>query len=106
MKLSRLCSCGRIVKGRCEICQQAKAAKADDYRERDRYPKGWDELSRLYRAEHPLCENCMSFDRATPASEVHHIKPVRKWPELALDASNLIAVCRQCHEILERETVR
>jgi len=106
MKLSRLCSCGRIVKGRCEICQQAKAAKADDYRApfREVYPKGWDELSVIYRAENPLCEHCLQKGFVTPAKDTHHKIKITQRPDLALDRSNLMAVCRKCHSELDRKS--
>lgn len=32
------------------------------------------------------------------ASEVDHIKPLKTHPELAMDRSNLQALCRNCHE--------
>jgi 5-methylcytosine-specific restriction endonuclease McrA len=28
---------------------------------------------------------------------VHHIKPVRLAPDLALDPDNLVTLCRSCH---------
>ena len=34
------------------------------------------------------------------AEEIHHIKPVRVYPELELDESNLIALCDRCHFVL------
>ena len=31
------------------------------------------------------------------ATEVHHIKELREYPELALDEDNLISLCTKCH---------
>jgi 5-methylcytosine-specific restriction protein A len=105
MRTSRLCRCGEIVQGNCGKCDQAKQAKADDYRtpKHLRYPPGWAKLSLLYRKENPLCEVCADQGKATPATEVHHIIPVRQNWSLSLDRSNLISVCRRCHEELEKE---
>ncbi len=33
------------------------------------------------------------------AEEVHHIKELREYPNLALDDHNLISLCIQCHNI-------
>lgn len=32
------------------------------------------------------------------ATEAHHVKPLEKYPELALDLDNGMGVCRDCHE--------
>ena len=43
--------------------------------------------------EHPLCEKCgIRF-----SVDVHHIKPLKEYPELALDPDNLEALCKRCH---------
>lgn len=33
------------------------------------------------------------------AEQVHHIKELKEYPELALDDDNLISLCVQCHNI-------
>ena len=35
------------------------------------------------------------------ANTVHHIKPLREYPELCLEPSNLISLSRDAHEIIE-----
>ena len=55
-------------------------------------------LSRAMRASIPFCECC----RTRPGVEVHH---VIKWADSEtsrLDPSNLVVVCRDCHELVER----
>jgi hypothetical protein len=55
-------------------------------------------LSRNIRANHPMCEVC----EVRPSTEVHH---KRKWSESVhgrLDPRNLLAVCRECHELVEK----
>lgn len=39
--------------------------------------------------------------KVTPASEVHHIVPVRASESLRLDRRNLISVCEECHREIE-----
>ena len=58
----------------------------------------WKGLSRAIRANHPFCEVC----EKRPSTEVHH---KRKWydsVEGRLDPRNLVAVCRECHELIEK----
>ena len=33
------------------------------------------------------------------ADEVHHIKELREYPELALDDDNLVSLCAKCHNM-------
>lgn len=34
------------------------------------------------------------------ATEVHHVKEMKKFPELWLEDDNLISLCTQCHNIV------
>lgn len=38
------------------------------------------------------------------ATEVHHIKELKDYPELALVDSNLIGLCWRCHEDTKKRT--
>lgn len=38
------------------------------------------------------------------ANTVHHIKPVREYPELCLDVDNLVSLSHEAHEIIEGRT--
>ena len=38
----------------------------------------------------------------TAATEVHHIVKIKDRPELRLEWSNLMSVCRDCHERIEK----
>ncbi len=57
----------------------------------------WIRLRDAHRAEHPLCEPCLSRSRTTPVDHVHHKIPRESRPDLALDPSNLESVCLPCH---------
>lgn len=65
---------------------------------------GWDwaEFSRRYRAEQPLCELCQANGLVEPAASVHHIDKIEDAPERRLDRANLIALCRDCHKLADR----
>lgn len=52
--------------------------------------------------DHYLCQNCLRNHRIKKATEVHHIKPVMDFPELALDLGNLESLCWRCHEETKR----
>ena len=102
MKLPRVCRCGRVVTGTCE-CQAIHTASADDHRpgKAQRYGKGWDDLSRRYRAKHPLCEACLVKGNTKQADDVHHRQKVKDRPDLLLQWDNLMSVCRACHAKIE-----
>lgn len=57
----------------------------------------WIRLRDAYRAEHPVCEKC---GRAL-TQHVHHVKPRKTHPELALDWGNLQSLCVSCHNACE-----
>ena len=42
----------------------------------------------------PFCERC---EPLTPATEVHHIKDAKKYPELFYEIDNLESLCKPCH---------
>ena len=48
-----------------------------------------------------LCVICWLLGRVRSATSVHHSKKLREHFELRLDDNNLIAVCRECHELVE-----
>ncbi|NLX57292.1 MAG: hypothetical protein GXY58_19455 [Planctomycetaceae bacterium] len=51
-----------------------------------------------YLAEHPYCEDHLRiYGQPVPAAEVHHLAPMLDRPDLALNETNLIALCHDCH---------
>lgn len=48
-----------------------------------------------------LCQDCLKKGIYTPAEEVHHIVELTPSnvsdPNIALNADNLISLCRECH---------
>lgn len=49
------------------------------------------------------CQRCKRYGRITPAREVHHIKHLEDFPELAFDPKNCISLCRACHNMQHPE---
>ena len=61
----------------------------------------WRKLRNTYIKEHPICEDCLSNGKITPAEDIHHIESPFKNGEInyhkLLDSNNLVALCKQCH---------
>lgn len=64
----------------------------------------WQRLRDIKFANDPLCEVCARKGITTPAEDIHHIVSFmstddpqqRLW--LAYDYSNLMSVCKKCHQ--------
>lgn len=63
----------------------------------------WLELRKEVLTAHPLCEICERDGYVTPATEVHHRRPVEyginlnEKRRLMYDPANLMALCHNCH---------
>lgn len=53
----------------------------------------WSTIRKHYLESHPECEACGTREDLN----VHHVKPYHTNPELELDISNLITLCRKHH---------
>lgn len=54
----------------------------------------WPKVRKQHLDKHNFCAACGK----TKKLEVHHIKPVHKYPDLELDPNNLITLCADpCH---------
>ena len=78
-----------------------KPVKGDGTYRRDRsddpyHSYRWTRLSRVWRAEHPLCEECRKRGVIKSAEVVDHIVP---WPVCKdfFDRSNLQSLCEDCN---------
>jgi len=59
----------------------------------------WRHVRRLaLQRDHYLCQMCLSNKRIRRARDVHHVQPLELRPDLALELSNLMSLCRYCHE--------
>jgi 5-methylcytosine-specific restriction endonuclease McrA len=57
----------------------------------------WMWIRRVFLDANPLCEPCLDEDIVTPATIAHHRVERLADPSLALDPSNLVAMCDSCH---------
>ena len=81
--------------------QSRGAAKPSYDRERSAAPYHsyrWTRLSAAFRAEHPLCAECLKAGSFVPAQVVDHITP---WPICGergfFDRKNLQSLCQDCN---------
>ena len=51
----------------------------------------------ILRRDKYLCQDCKRYGRTREAKEVHHIKFLEDFPELAYDDDNLVSLCSACH---------
>ena len=67
----------------------------------------WHKLrQKILRRDKYMCVECKRFGRIKEASEVHHIKHLEDFPELAYDENNLVSLCRACHRKAHPEKVK
>lgn len=93
----RLCNhpgCRKITEER--YCQDHSYVRPP--RERDKFldSTAWRELRASFAAANPYCQHCYP-QKLVPAIDIDHILPRRTHPELALEWSNLQALCLACH---------
>jgi 5-methylcytosine-specific restriction endonuclease McrA len=107
----KLCRCGGVIDERakpltcskCGVKERIKPKTNSKSGDERGYGRDWDQLSRRFRANHPLCMECEKAGRFTLARDVHHIVPIEQDPTRRMDVTNLMAVCRACHQRLDRE---
>lgn len=60
--------------------------------------KAWETCRHIrLKRDFYLCQECLRQNKITVYDVVHHIKPYKDYPELALDVDNLISLCHSCH---------
>jgi 5-methylcytosine-specific restriction enzyme A len=57
----------------------------------------WSKCRQIKLSRDPWCEKCLQQHVLTPASIVHHVKPITEFPELRLDIDNMESNCASCH---------
>jgi 5-methylcytosine-specific restriction protein A len=63
------------------------------------YGWDWQKFRKRFLADHPLCEDCETIGRVTPATEVHHLVKIKHDASKRLDEGNLLALCGRCHQV-------
>ena len=63
----------------------------------------WRRLRLLFLAQHPLCDRCTAAGLTVASEHVHHLLERKARPDLALDSSNLQALCQPCHNAVRHQ---
>ena len=108
--LTKLCAkCGRVMglgSALCPACQAKSESRHKQYNNNVRDKRSasfyaspqWIRLRDLTMARAGYqCQRCKQQGKVTPATEVHHIVPIRVDWSKRLDASNLECLCHKCH---------
>ncbi|MEH7462762.1 HNH endonuclease [Bacillus thuringiensis] len=53
---------------------------------------------RILKCDLHQCQECKRYGRNEEATTVHHINPLRMYPEIRLESWNLVSLCGNCHE--------
>lgn len=60
--------------------------------------KRWKKVREIVlRRDGYLCQECLRYGKRVGARDVHHIKHLEDFPELAYERTNLISLCSKCH---------
>lgn len=70
------------------------------------YDTAWDKLSKAHREANPLCVMCEKDGLLVAAKVVDHIKPLRWFPALRLDPSNMQSLCVRHNKLKEIEDAK
>ena len=95
---------GLVRNGVCSVCGPLKRhaqQQHDDQRgtaAQRGYDGRWQRRRLMFSYAHPLCVECQRDSRVTPATDVHHVRPVREGG--TDEDSNLQALCHACHSRL------
>jgi 5-methylcytosine-specific restriction endonuclease McrA len=63
------------------------------------YSSDWEKVATEFRKANPLCAECLRKDRVTVADLVDHVLPLRDFPDLRLETSNLQSLCSKHHAL-------
>lgn len=97
IRTCKLCSRPRTANGYCALHQACAPTEPRQDNKAWRSRRGR-KLRDAYLAEHPYCaDHLRIYGQPVPAMEVHHVQPMLDRPDLALDDTNLIALCHDCH---------
>lgn len=84
--------CRNLVEAGEGYCPKHKPVRNVDT---SHYDRRWQKIRAWYLRRRPLCADCQIAGRLTPATEVHHIIPVRDGGSDAEE--NLLGLCKSCH---------
>lgn len=63
----------------------------------------WQIVRDAYRRQNPLCVDPFNeHDGPEPVQSIHHVKPLKDYPDLAFVDGNLRSLCSDCHGRIEQ----
>ena len=109
-KSKKICptpNCNTIIKGNESHCNEHRRTSWEIKREYNPFysSKRWKNLSKAFRAKHPLCIECKKKGRDTIAKHTDHIIPIADGGA-PLDWSNLQGLCIPCHSSKTAKEIR
>ena len=94
--------CGKIHDSKYDCGKKPKKKKRRSIQNDFRNTKDWRRKAKeIKQRDVYLCALCAAKGRITPGEEVHHIEPLEECYDRRLDNTNLITLCRKCHEECE-----
>lgn len=93
-------SCRQLIRGASRCEKHVKKDRGRSKASQDAhalYDWRWQQASKRYRAEHPLCVACAAQGRTAPTACTDHVVPHRGDLTLFWDESNWQSLCDACH---------
>lgn len=78
-------------------CPECNKTRDREYRADRKYNAAEDKFRLEVLKNNPICQMC----GRKPANTLHHVKPVKTHPELALNFTNAVGICSSCHGKIE-----
>lgn len=100
----RACPCGGTVRdGRCDRCNRGRHTPHAQTTTQRGLGGDWRKLvkQREADAETCLCLMCNLIGIVRPATTRHHIHPRSERPDLRLEPTNIMDLCKRCHQDTE-----
>lgn len=99
--------CIKIAADKGAYCSEHSKASAGYLEQRDGYRQhyqtnDWHKKSKRIRDNQMHCQHCYDNGRLVKANLVHHIVSIRDGG--TDDESNLIPLCRSCHDLVHKQT--
>lgn len=105
----RMVDAGLVASPRIEEGRRRRLLSANPEVERLRASPRWRMVRAAVLRAEPTCRRCRSEGRASPATDVHHVRRASERPDLFFERSNLEPACKPCHAVytaLERAADR
>ncbi len=86
-----------ILRSRRHADREYNRARRDPVVARIHGSARWQAVRAQALRDEPVCRECARVGLTEPATQVDHVVPVARAPELAFDRANLAPTCTACH---------